>query len=391
MVGWTAVLGGIGGDGPGFPLVLGSSWWDRLWFRGEVETSNFAGSSDAVFFYIFWVSVFFFVVLMALMGYFAVRYRRMPGVAPERSPSHNTVLELTWSVVPTILMAVMFFWGLYAYIPMRVNPSDSEVINVTAQQWGWNWVYDNGASTLQTEVIADAAAPVFALPVNRPVKFIMSSKDVIHSMYIPAFRIKRDVFPNFFSTMWVEPTVVSHRWDEELKDFVPIAPGANDGYYLACAEYCGDQHSQMWARVIVLSDVDYRRWKDKQASTDGIPLDKLGELLFRSKGCVSCHSIDGSRGTGPSWKGSWGQTHRFADGGSAVVDENYIRESILEPAKHIVQGYPNQMVSYQGQLTDRELLALITFFRTLSDNPADAEAAKADAEKEMAEKASGAK
>jgi cytochrome c oxidase subunit 2 len=273
---------------------------------------------------------------------------------------------------------------------MRVHPSDSEVINVTAQQWGWSWLYDNGASSLQTEVIADMASPVFAVPVNRPVKFIMSSQDVIHSMYIPAFRIKRDVFPNFYSTMWVEPTVVSHRWDEELEDFVPIAPGANDGYYLACAEYCGDQHSQMWARVIVLSDVDYRRWKDIQASTDGIPLAELGQRLRISKGCSSCHSIDGSAGTGPTWKGIWGTTHQFTDGGSSVVDENYVRESILEPAAHIVQGFANQMVSYQGRLTDREMLSIITFIKSLSSNPDDVAAATAFSQQEMADREAAA-
>lgn len=378
---------GLSGLGRGISGAAAASWWDRLWWHGNTETSNFAAPSDAVFFYIFWVSAFFFVLLMVLMAYFAVKYRRIPGRPAERSASHNTALELTWSIVPTILMAVMFFWGLWVYVPMRVNPSDSEIINVTAQQWGWSWIYDNGASTLQTERIADADAPVFALPVNRPVKFIMSSKDVIHSMYLPAFRIKRDVFPNFYSTMWVEPTVVSHRWDEEIKDFVPIAPGANDGYYLACAEYCGDQHSQMWARIIVLSDVDYRRWKDMQASTDGIPLRDLGELLHKSKGCVSCHSIDGSAGTGPSWKGIWGETHQFSNGAApALVDENYVRESVLEPAAKVRQGFPNQMQSYQGQLSDRELLALITFIKSLSSNPADAEAAKAESDKEMANK-----
>ena len=372
-------------------IVGEASLWDRLWFRDQVDSGTFAAPTDAVFFFIFWVSLAFFVLLMFLMVFFAWKYRRRPGVAPQVSPSHHTGLELTWSIVPTILLAVMFFWGLYEYIPMKVAPGDAEVINVTAKQWGWEWTYDNGAGTLMTERIADAESPVFALPLNRPVKFLMSSQDVIHSMYFPAFRAKRDVFPNFYTNMWVQATTATHRWDEGEKKFLPINPAISNGFYLACTEYCGDQHSQMWARILVLADADYQRWKDAQAATDGIKLDELGALLRTTKGCAACHTIDGTKGTGPSWKGIWGESHKFKDGGSATVDENYIRESILEPAKHIVEGYPNQMQSYQGQLTDRELLALITYIKTLSANQADIDAAKAEAEAELKAKAEGAK
>lgn len=371
---------------PGIPGVLAAGdWWGWLWHRDMVDTGTFAAPTDAVFFFIFWVSAVFFVILMGMMLAFAVMYRRKPGVAPENSPTHHTGLELTWSIVPTILMAIMFFWGLYEYIPMKVAPGDAEIVNVTARQWGWDWVYDNGAGTLMSETIANMPSPVFALPLNRPVKFIMSSQDVIHSLYFPAFRAKRDVFPNFYTNLWVQPTVATHRWDEAEKKFLPINPAVSNGFYLACAEYCGDQHSQMWARILVLSDGDYQRWKDMQANTDAIPIVKLGELVRVKKGCTSCHSVDGSKGTGPSWKGIWGQTHQFKGGGSAVVDENYIRESILEPAKHIVEGYANQMTSFQGLLTEREILALITYIKSLSANPDDVSGAQSDSEKEMAE------
>lgn len=365
------------------PATLAASWWDQLWWHGNVDTSTFAAPTDAVFFYVFWVSTFFFVLLMVLMVAFAIKYRRVPGVAPEPSASHNTALELTWSIIPTILMAVMFVWGLVVYIPTRIPPANAETINVTAQKWNWTWLYDNGATTRNFEKIADVDAPILALPVDRPMRFVMTSKDVIHSMYIAAFRIKRDVMPNQYTTLWVQPTKVSHRYDATLKQFVPLAPGVNDGYYLACTEYCGDQHSQMWGRVMVLSDADFRIWKDMQASTDDIDLVKLGGILHKAKGCISCHSLDGSKGTGPSWKGIWGQTHRFKDGGSAVVDENYIRESVLEPSKHIVEGFTNQMQSFQGQLKDRELLALMTFIRSLSANADDVTAAKQSAVKEL--------
>ncbi len=367
-------------------LAVGEAW-DWLWFHGNTRASNFAAGSDAVFFYIFWVSAFFFVLLMVLMAYFVVVYRRVPGKAPERSASHNTPLELAWSIIPSILMAVMFFWGLYEYIPMRVPPADAETINVEAQQWGWTWTYDNGAQSMMLEIIADKESPVFALPVNRPVKFVMSSTDVIHSMWIPAFRIKRDVFPNMYTNQWVTPTIATHRYDEATEEFVAIQPGANDGYYLACAEYCGDQHSQMWARVIVMAEPDYQRWKVAMSSTDGIPLQELGEKLHKAKGCNACHTVDGGSGTGPTWKGIWGATHAFSNGPApAVVDENYIRESILEPAVKIREGYPNQMVSYQGRLTERELTALIVYIKSLSTNPADVAAATAESAKEMADR-----
>lgn len=369
------------------PTLAEGNAWNWLWWHNHVDASNFASGSDAVFFYIFWVSAFFFVVLMVLMAYFVIAYRRVPGKAPERSASHNTPLELAWSIIPSILMAVMFIWGLYEYIPMRVPPADSEVIQVHASQWNWSWTYDNGAQTQMLETIADQPSPVFALPVDRPVKFVMSSADVIHSMWIAAFRIKRDVFPNMYTNQWVTAKQITHRYDETTKEFVPLQPGVNDGFYLTCAEYCGDQHSQMWARVMVMAEADYQRWKSAMASTDSIPALELGQKLHKIKGCNACHSVDGSPGTGPTWKGIWGETHTFSNGAApAVVDANYIRESVLEPAVRVRTGFPNQMVSYQGRLTDREIYALALYIESLSSNPADVEAAKAASEREARER-----
>lgn len=365
--------------------TLAFEWWDHLWWRGVTDSSTFSRDVDLVFYYIFWSSTAFFVILMGLMFYFAVKYRRRPGVAPEWSPSHNTALELTWSIVPTILLGIMFFWGLAAYIPMKVVPADAEVIHVTARKWAWSLVYDNGATPQETEVIANMPGPVFALPVNRPTKFIMSSQDVIHSMFLPSFRAKRDVFPNFYTTQWVQPTTITHAWDETEQKFLLTHPELNTGYYLACAEYCGDQHSQMWGRVMVLSDADYQAWKAAQADTSSVPLVELGERLHKSKGCVACHTTDGSTSTGPTWKGLWGHAVRFRDGTSATVDENYIRESILEPAKRIVEGFTNQMPTYQGQVTDRELIAIATFIKSLSDNPDDKAAAEEFSAREIEE------
>lgn len=388
----NGVMGQISGWSAGAGLrVLGSelSWWDRLWFRDQVGTGTFNSSVDAVFFFIFWVSVFFFALLMGLMLYFAARYRRRAGVAPEPSASHNTTMELAWSVIPLLLMAVMFVWGFQSYLGTRIPPVDAEVVNVTANQWSWQWEYDNGARSRQLEKIADVESPVFALPLGRPVKFLMTSTDVIHSMYLPAQRAKRDVMPNMYTTMWVEASgQATHRYDEKAKAAVALDESRTKGYYLACTEYCGDKHSQMWARIAVMEPADYLKWKTEQASTDGIDLVTLGGILHKTKGCVACHSVDGTKGTGPSWKGIWGETHDFSNGQPpTLVDENYVRESILEPAKKVRTGYPNQMQSYQGQLTERELRAIITYLRSLSANPTEVDAAKQDSQKEMDEKA----
>ncbi len=364
--------------------------WDDLWFRGLTGESNFAGGTDLLFFFIFWVSVFFFVVLMGLMVYFAIKYRRKPGVPIEPSPSHNTMLELSWSVIPALLMAVMFFWGFEEYLKTRIAPIDAEEINVTARQWGWGWEYEGPNGPLQSTestVLADAESPVFALPAQKPVKFVMSSEDVIHSMYIAAFRIKRDVFPNRYTELWVEPQNATHRYEGEGDDQQLVKLDENkDDFFLACTEYCGDQHSQMWAEIKVLSSGDYEKWKDKQADTSGTPLTELGAILRVQQGCNGSHSVDGTDGTGPTWKGTWGTTRKFADGGSAVMDINYIRESIIEPKKHIVEGYPDQMVSYAGRMTDRELRAISVYIRSLSDDPTEAQAAEQEAVQELEER-----
>jgi len=356
-----------------------------MWFgRRNIGVGNFSPGTDAVFYYVFIVSAIFFVVLMGLMVYWAFKYRRVPGTVSQPSPAHHTQLEIAWSVIPTILFAIMFFWGLIEYLPQRVIPGNAENIAVTAKQWNWSLEYDNGGQPLESEILADNAAPIFALPVGRPVQFTLTSQDVVHSFYLPAFRVKRDVFPNMYTHVWVEAQKPSHQYDKATDSFLPL--DELGGFYLACAEYCGDQHSQMWGRVITLNEDDYQIWKKKQASTDSIPLAELGEKLYKNKGCISCHSLDGSRGTGPSWKGIWGEQAKFRDGSSALVDDNYVRESVLTPAAKIVEGFTNQMQSFQGQLTDRELRALITFLKTLSHNPDDVSEAQEESKQELEER-----
>lgn len=357
----------------------------KLWFGHNAGT--FGDTIDPLYFYIFWVSTFFFVLLMALMAYWGIKYRRRPGVAPEVSASHNTVLELAWSIIPTILLAVMFFWGFRAYLPTRVAPADAETIYVTAKKWVWGFEYRGGITSKDTENIADNNVPIFAVPANRPVNFVMTSSDVIHSMYVPAFRVKRDVFPNRYTTLWFKAL------DKPTHTMKEVSPGKfeavtltdeNKGYYLFCAEYCGDQHSQMAARIIVLSDADYRKWLAKQSDTSGIDLLTLGKMLWSAQGCNSCHTINGGKSTGPTWLGIWGEEHTFTDGTTATVDINYVHESILEPAKHVRTGFANQMPTFQGKMTEREIRAIATFIKSL--NPKFADEAKADTDAEAASK-----
>lgn len=375
-----ALLSTPGASVPGLLASEEVGWWTRLWFRARAST--FAGETDTIYNFIFWVSIFFFVVLMWLMVYWGIKYRRKPGVPIQVSPSHNTPLEVVWTVIPTILLFVMFIWGFRHYMDKAVAPSDAEVIQVNAKKWVWTFEYKTGAKSRETERVADMDVPVFALPLNKPVKFVMSSDDVIHSMFFPEFRAKRDVMPNRYTTMWVQPTgKATHgieRYDNGKK--LRLAPLDDNGqiitdpelrkgkgYYLFCTEYCGDQHSQMGARVAVLKENDYKEWLDFQGGTSGIDLVTLGSQLYKIQGCTTCHKVDGGKATGPSWKGIWGETHKSVDGKTAVVDENYIRQSILEPGAFVREGYPNQMASYQGKLRDREIRALSAYIMSLND------------------------
>ncbi len=390
----------------------GPSLWTRLWFREAAST--FAPSSDAIYYFIFFVSAVFFILLVSLSVYWGVRYRRskIGEVAPVSS-SHNTALELSWSITPAILMAIMFFWGFHAYMDKVVAPVNAKEIYVEAYQWGWDFTYPDGRGTSQTVstpldpnnpaagrelgVGGGESAPIIGIPVDQPVKMIMTSRDVIHSFYVPAFRVKRDIFPNRYTTLWFEPTSQpTHRFDPDDKTLVPIE-GMPPGYYLFCAEYCGDQHSQMAGRIAVLSGPDYQAWRRAEADTSGVPLIELGQRLHVTKGCVQCHSVDGSRGTGPSWKGIYGAEDHIpgweppagSDAEPGVVGEDYLRQAILEPDRYITPGYPNQMQSYQGQLTARELRALIVYIKSLADDEEFVEEAEAESEAELEAQAGG--
>jgi cytochrome c oxidase subunit 2 len=257
----------------------------------------------------------------------------------------------------------MFFWGYWAYMDKVVAPAGAEEANLTAQKWAWRITYSNGGESPETTTLgANENVPVFYVPAARPMLLRMTSTDVLHSFWIPALRKKFDVFPNRYTSYWLETEPL-----EEIGTTGTLPDGTeHKDYWIFCAEYCGDQHSEMGAILRVVPADYYDQWKQRI----GTPEDPVewGELLYKTR-CATCHSIDGSRGIGPSWLGIWGRPQDLEGGGSVVVDENYVRESIYEPAAKIVRGYPNQMNSFQGQLDEDQLNAIIAFMKSDKLNP----------------------
>ncbi len=271
------------------------------------------------------------------MVVFVVRYRRREGVEPEPSPTHNTALELTWTVIPLLLVMVIFAWGFKAFLDMSTPPANAYEIQVTGQKWKWLFTYPNGYVDENLHV-----------PVDEPVRLVMTSEDVIHSFYMPAFRMKQDVVPGRYTKVWFRATKAGE-------------------YQVFCAEYCGTGHSDMLAQVVVHEPGGFEKWLDEVGNLfKTMPPVEVGERLYRQRGCAQCHSIDGAASVGPTFKGVFGHDQALKGGGSALVDENYIRESILEPQAKIVAGFEPVMPTFKGQLTDREITAIIEYIKTLS-------------------------
>jgi cytochrome c oxidase subunit 2 len=309
----------------------GSSFWM------PPQVSTVAHHTDWLFNFILAISVFFFVLIVALMVVFIIRYRRREGQGAEVSPHHNMALEVTWTVIPILLVMVIFFFGFKGFLDISTPPVNAYEIQVEAQKWNWSFVYPNG--------YVDANLHV---PVDRPVRLVMNSADVIHSLYVPAFRIKSDVVPGRYAKAWFEAT----------------EPGEYD---LFCAEYCGTSHSDMIAHVVVHPVGEFETWLDQASNflETMSPVD-AGRKLFQVRGCQQCHSVDGSAKVGPSLLGVFGHTQNMTDGASVVADENYIRESILEPQAKVVAGYEPVMPTYQGRLKDAEIGAVIEYLKSLN-------------------------
>ena len=315
-------------------MFILSAVTQTTWLPDQVST--FAHEIDSLFYFVLYWVIFFFLLVALGVFYFSWKYSstRKGLTSPV---DHNTTLEVTWTIIPLILTMIVFFWGAKTYIKMNIAPYDSMEVNVKAQKWFWTFTYKEGFTNSNELVV----------PVNKPVKLIIQSQDVLHGFYVPDFRVKIDAIPNRYMMLWFEPTQVGE-------------------YDIFCAEYCGKSHSEMLGKVRVLSDTDYEKWLvEANVVDESIPLVDLGEMIYKKNACYTCHSTDGSKIIGPSFKGIWGSSMSHTDGSSVLVDENYILESVMEPQKKIVDGYQGVMPSYKGILRDREIQGVIEYIKSL--------------------------
>ena len=272
------------------------------------------------------------LLIWIVIFYFAIKYRRRPDneLAQEQEPP--VALEMTWTIVPTIIFIGIFIAGAWLFFRINRVPANAIEIYATGRQWMWKFQHPTGQREINT----------LHVPVNRPVKITMASEDVIHSLWFPAFRVKADVVPNRFRTMWFEATKTGR-------------------YHIFCAEYCGTLHSGMIGSVIVMDPVSYQRWL--AGGSEG-SLASQGEKLFQKYACNTCHtSTSGARG--PDLAGLYGKTRPLTNGQSVLADENYIRESILNPQAKIAAGFAPIMPTFQGQVSEDDLIRLLAYVRTM--------------------------
>lgn len=299
--------------------------------------STVAPEVDSLFLFVTAVSIVLLVGVTGAMLYFVYRHRRRN---PNERPTpvrESKLLEVSWIVIPTILVLLVFNWGFKSYVKLNTTPSGAYEVRVEASQWNFLFEYPNGVT-----------ADTLYVPEGEQVKMQMSSRDVLHSFFIPAFRVKHDILPNRYTSVWFEAT--------------------KEGEYdLFCTEYCGTGHADMGKVVRVVSQEEFDEWLESAATSDDIPLPELGKQLYQQQGCQGCHSLDGSKMVGPSFQGLYGMTdHEMDDGTTVTADENYLRESILKSEARIVAGYPNRMPSY-ANLSERQVSALVEFIKKQSD------------------------
>lgn len=332
--------------------------------------TDVAAQWDNLYSFLVWISIFFFILIVGGMLYFIIKYRYRPGMKSKYITGHH-LLEAIWIVVPTLLLLIIFGWGYSVYRSMTQAPADAYEVRVIGKQWLWTFQYDNGKTTVGEVYV----------PMNRPVKFLMTSEDVTHSFFIPNFRIKQDVVPGMYTSVW----------------FMATVPGKHQVF---CAEYCGTSHSEMLAKVIVLNDEQWEAWTEnkklgaipeatleevsenvqtqgamKTASAEMKPvsatlvkqvsLAEQGKTIYRTKGCVACHSDDGTTKVGPSHKGLFGSKVELADGKFVTADENYIRNHIENPHSTTRKGFGAVMPTFKGLITETEMNAIIAYIKSL--------------------------
>jgi cytochrome c oxidase subunit II len=301
------------------------------------SASVHARYEDWLFIFLTVVSVAMTVLIFVTVAIFAMKYRR--GRGREATPIEGSLLlEVAWSVIPLGIMMLMFAGGAVLYFSMRTPPRNAAQVYVVAKQWMWKLQHMDGPREINQ----------LHVPVGRDIELIMTSQDVIHSFFVPAFRIKMDVLPGRYTTLWFHATKTGT-------------------YHLFCAQFCGTMHSGMVGDVIVMDPNDYQAWL-----TNGAPsgtLAQSGMTLFQQLGCSTCHNTE-AQGRGPVLTGVFGHPVQLEDGRTVIADENYVRESILVPGAKIVSGFRNIMPPFQGQVDEEQLNELIAYIKSLSPPPA---------------------
>ncbi len=301
------------------------------------RASSVAPGVDHVFHLLFWTSAFFLALILAITVVFVVRYRRRPSRPdPEPSPSHSTRLELLWSAIPLVIVLAIFAVSTRTYSEMTGPAGPSPLrVHVTARKWSWWFDHPGGKGANELHLVA-----------GRPTELVLASTDVIHSLYLPDFRLKQDAVPGRFTRMV----------------FTPTLPGR---FPIACAEFCGTDHSRMSAVAVVHPDqAAFDAWA-QEGSAAAASLAEAGQRVVAAKGCLACHSTDGTRRVGPSFKALWGRDEALADGTRVKVDEAYVRESILKPGAKVVAGFPNVMPPVP--LDEKELQGVCAWLETLKE------------------------
>ncbi len=309
--------------------------------------SSFADHIDPVWRLTFWLCVFFFVLITGILLYSVLKWRRRTPEQPAAADTtHNTMLEVVWTLVPLVIMMVLFAMGWRGVKDMTVAPTDCLQYKVIAEKWNWTILHPGatGSYAEQVEGYADPL-PVMYVPVNTNVKVHLQSKDVLHSFYVPEFRCKRDVVPGRMQFVWFRATELGV-------------------YQIKCAEYCGDRHSYMRGLVKVVTQEEYDEKPWMVIPDDPI---EYGKLIWQAlRACKQCHTIDGSEAIGPTFKGLWGKTETLVDGSTVVVDRDYVAKSIRTPQADIVKGFENAgaMTAY-NDITEAEIDAICAFLESI--------------------------
>lgn len=318
--------------------------WTLLMNRAMADTfmpaqgTEIAKSVDNLYGFLLIVSFISCAILIGGMMYFALKYKRKTANDKTAYITHDTRLEVLWSAIPLFIFMVVFAWGWVIFHDMRSMPADALEIQVTGKQWAWTAEYKNGVKSVDIVV-----------PVNRNVKIVLAAEDVLHSFYVPSFRIKQDAIPGRYTNLWFNATKLGE-------------------FHVFCAEYCGTSHSGMITRLKVVTQEDFEKWLITESEVGALPLAERGKKYFETRACASCHNVDNPAAkVGPSFYQLFGKDETLIDGTTVKVDENYLRESIMEPQAKHVKGFPSPspMPSYQGQLSESELAALIEYIKGL--------------------------